>query len=131
MFGQPPLVAKVSVTQGGFPRRHETSLGVSVDLRGPCHRLLVIGQRTKNVGILDIFFLQQLFVSAAEQITKNKDARAAVISVISDLGLRGVDAGVLKNAIALESLTPVLLHINRRYESVGSGIRITGIPESE
>ena len=61
----------------------------------------------------------------------DKEARATVISVISDLGLRGVDAGVLKNAVALESLTPVLLHINRRYKSVGSGIRITGIPESE
>lgn len=61
----------------------------------------------------------------------DKDARADVISLVSDLGLRGVDAGVLRNAIALESLTPVLLHINRRYKSVGSGIRITGIPESE
>lgn len=61
----------------------------------------------------------------------DKEARASVISVISDLGLRGIDAGVLKNAIALESLTPVLLHINRRYQSVGSGIRITGIPETE
>lgn len=61
----------------------------------------------------------------------DKEARAAVIGVVSDLGLRGVDAGVLKNAVALESLTPVLLHINRRYKSVGSGIRITGIPESE
>jgi hypothetical protein len=58
-------------------------------------------------------------------------ARAQVISLISDLGLRGVDAGVLKNSIALESLTPVLLHINRHYKSVGSGIRITGIPETE
>ena len=61
----------------------------------------------------------------------DKDARATVIEVVGDLGLRGVDAGVLKNAVALESLTPVLLHINRRYKSVGSGIRITGIPESE
>lgn len=61
----------------------------------------------------------------------DKDARATVIALIGDLGLRGVDAGVLRNAIALESLTPVLLHINRRYKSVGSGIRITGIPESE
>lgn len=61
----------------------------------------------------------------------DKDARAEVIGVIGDLGLRGVDAGVLRNSIALESLTPVLLHINRRYESVGSGIRITGIPETE
>jgi NADPH-dependent F420 reductase len=59
----------------------------------------------------------------------DKEARAQVISVISDLGLRGVDAGVLKNAVALESLTPVLLHINRHYKAVGSGIRITGIPE--
>jgi NADPH-dependent F420 reductase len=61
----------------------------------------------------------------------DKEARATVIALISDLGLRGIDAGVLKNAIALESLTPVLLHINRRYNSVGSGIRITGIPETE
>jgi NADPH-dependent F420 reductase len=61
----------------------------------------------------------------------DKQARAAVIALISDLGLRGIDAGVLKNAIALESLTPVLLHINRRYKSVGSGIRITGIAETE
>ncbi len=61
----------------------------------------------------------------------DKEARTQVISVISDLGLRGIDAGVLKNAIALESLTPVLLHINRRYGALGSGIRITGIPESE
>jgi len=61
----------------------------------------------------------------------DKEARAAVISVISDLGLRSIDAGVLQNAIALESLTPVLLHINRLYEGVGCGIRITGIPETE
>jgi len=61
----------------------------------------------------------------------DKDARAAVISLVADLGLRGIDAGVLKNAIALESFTPVLLYINRRYKSVGSGIRITGIPETE
>jgi hypothetical protein len=61
----------------------------------------------------------------------DKDARASVISLVSDLGLRGVDAGVLRNAIALESLTPVLLHINRHYKSVGSGIRITGISETE
>lgn len=61
----------------------------------------------------------------------DKDARAAVIDLIGDLGLRAIDAGVLRNAIALESLTPVLLHINRCYKSVGSGIRITGIPETE
>ena len=39
--------------------------------------------------------------------------------------------GAEREPVNLESLTPVLLHINRRYKSVGSGIRITGIPETE
>ncbi len=62
----------------------------------------------------------------------DKAARETVISLIEDLrlGARGLDAGVLRNAIALEALTPVLLHMNRRYRSGGSGIRITGLPES-
>jgi hypothetical protein len=55
-------------------------------------------------------------------------AKAAVIELIADLGLRGVDAGALENAIALEALTPVLLAINKRYKIRGAGIRILGIP---
>lgn len=56
-------------------------------------------------------------------------ARTTVIALLKDLGLRGIDAGKLKNAVALESLTPVLLHINKKYKSPGAGIRITGLPE--
>jgi hypothetical protein len=58
------------------------------------------------------------------------DSRAlgTTLDLIAELGLRGIDAGPLVNAIALESLTPVLLHINKRYKSPGSGIRITGLP---
>ena len=59
---------------------------------------------------------------------KNRDV---IIGLVNDLGMRGVDVGVLRNAVALESLTPVLLHINKRYGALGAGIRITGIPESE
>jgi NADPH-dependent F420 reductase len=55
-------------------------------------------------------------------------AKAAVMELIADLGLRGVDAGALENAIALEALTPVLLSINKRYKIRGAGIRILGIP---
>jgi len=50
------------------------------------------------------------------------------IRLIQDLGLRAYDAGPLVNAIALEALTPVLLHLNKRYASPGTGLRITGIP---
>jgi len=57
------------------------------------------------------------------------DAQAlqVVLGVIEDLGTRALDAGALANAVALESLTPVLLHLNRRYKSPGAGIRFTGL----
>lgn len=59
----------------------------------------------------------------------DKEARAQVIPIIGDLGLRALDAGPLANAVALESLTPVLLHLNRHYKGRGCGLRITGLPE--
>jgi hypothetical protein len=55
-------------------------------------------------------------------------ARDAAIALVEDLGVRALDAGALRNAIALESLTPVLIHMNKRYKSSGTGIRITGLP---
>lgn len=55
------------------------------------------------------------------------DARARAMALVEDLELRAVDAGVLANAVALESLTPVLLHINRHYGLKGAGLRITGL----
>jgi NADPH-dependent F420 reductase len=57
----------------------------------------------------------------------DEPARAAVIALVTDLGLRGLDAGALANSVALESITPILLHLNKRYKSPGSGIRFTGV----
>ncbi len=57
------------------------------------------------------------------------EAKEAALTLIADLGMRGLDCGPLRNAIALESLTPVLLYLNKKYKSPGTGIRITGIPE--
>ena len=54
-------------------------------------------------------------------------ARADVIQLAAAGGMRGLDGGPLRNAIAVEALTPVLLHLNRRYKVKGAGIRITGI----
>lgn len=54
-------------------------------------------------------------------------ARDLIGPLLRDLGLTPVDAGALANAVALEALTPVLLHINRAYKVPGSGVRITGI----
>ncbi len=59
----------------------------------------------------------------------HKEARGRVVALLAEAGMRALDAGPLRNAIALESLTPVLLHLNRRYGAAGAGIRITGLPE--
>jgi hypothetical protein len=54
-------------------------------------------------------------------------AKTLVIGLIQDLGLRALDAGPLQNAVALESLTPVLLFLNKKYKGT-AGIRFTGLP---
>jgi NADPH-dependent F420 reductase len=55
------------------------------------------------------------------------DAKKAVLSLAEAAGMRGIDIGPLSNAIVSESLTPVLLGINKRYGVRGAGIRITEI----
>jgi NADPH-dependent F420 reductase len=55
-------------------------------------------------------------------------AKQVAMRLIADLGLRALDAGPLANAVALESLTPVLIHLNRTYKSQGAGIVLTNLP---
>jgi NADPH-dependent F420 reductase len=54
-------------------------------------------------------------------------AKDQVITLVKAAGMRGLDAGPLANAVAVESLTPVLLWFNKRYKIKGAGIVITGI----
>jgi len=56
-------------------------------------------------------------------------ARDAALALARDIGLRGLDAGPLANAIALESMTAVLIHLNRTYKSAGAGVVITNLGE--
>jgi NADPH-dependent F420 reductase len=54
-------------------------------------------------------------------------AKERVAELIRVLGARPVDAGSLRNAPILESITPLLIEINKRHKTKSSGIRITGI----
>ncbi len=55
------------------------------------------------------------------------EAKADVIRLVEAAGMRGIDAGALANAVAVEALTPVLIYINKTYKVKGAGIHITGI----
>jgi NADPH-dependent F420 reductase len=58
------------------------------------------------------------------------EARQVGIELANEAGLRGVDVGVLANSVVAESLTSVLISINRKYKIPDAGIRITGLPGS-
>jgi len=60
----------------------------------------------------------------------DKDAREVVVQLAKDAGMRAWHAGSLANSVASEALTSVLIFLNQRYKSPGSGIRITGLPDN-
>lgn len=54
-------------------------------------------------------------------------ARATVIALAQEMGLRGLSGGVLANAAAAEALTSILIYMNKTYQADGAGIRFTGL----
>src|SRR5690606_16521571 len=60
----------------------------------------------------------------------DKEARIQVVELVTGLGMRGVEAGMLVNSVAAEALTSVLIFMNGFYKLKGAGIRITGLPNN-
>jgi NADPH-dependent F420 reductase len=60
----------------------------------------------------------------------NREACDLAIDLARAIGLRGIYAGPIGNAVAVEALTSILVAINRRYKVPASGLRITGLGES-
>jgi hypothetical protein len=59
------------------------------------------------------------------------EARAEVIRLVQAAGMSGLHAGPLANAVAIESLTPVLISLNKHYGVKDAGIRVTGMPRED
>jgi len=56
-----------------------------------------------------------------------KAVREETLKLVRVIGMTGWDAGPLENSIVAESLTSVLLYINKQYGIKHSGIKITGV----
>jgi len=56
----------------------------------------------------------------------SKEARAEVIKLVEAAGMRGLHAGSIANAAAVEALTSVLIFINKQY-NCHAGIRVSGL----
>lgn len=119
---QPPAITQVNLPAGGAAALEAQAL------LGPEVTVVAAFQNVSAVK------LKQLGRSVDCDVLVCADApgaRTTVIELVEAAGMRGIDAGGLKNAVAAESLTPLLLHINKTYGIQGAGIRITGLDDGK
>lgn len=60
----------------------------------------------------------------------DREAREAVITMIKKTGIEAFDAGMIQNAVVVETLTAALIAINIKYKMKGAGIRLVGVPRT-
>jgi 8-hydroxy-5-deazaflavin:NADPH oxidoreductase len=115
---QPPRVREVHLPAGqAAALEAQALLGDKVRVVAALHHVSSV-----HLGDLGHALEGDVMVCADDE-----GARGVVMGLVADLGMRAIDAGALRNAIALESLTPVLLHINKRYKVEGAAIRFVGV----
>lgn len=114
---QPPKVTSVHLPQGqSAALEAQQILGADTPVVAALHHVSAVHLRDLDHTIdCDVL-----------ACSDDKAALERALTLIRDLGVRAFDAGPLRNAIALESLTPILLHMNRTLKGRSVGIRITG-----
>lgn len=117
---QPPKVRQVHLPSGGSAAiEAQAILGDGAQVAAAFHHV-------SHTHLLD---LENDLDTDVLVVADKLDFRKDIMNLVRDAGGRPINAGVLRNAIALESLTPLLIHINGAYKVPGAGIRITGLPE--
>ncbi len=60
----------------------------------------------------------------------DRETREMVIGLIKKVGIDAFDAGMIQNAVVVETMTAALIAINIRYKVRGAGIRLIGVPRN-
>jgi NADPH-dependent F420 reductase len=112
----PPRVMRVQLpAEGSAAQRAQALVGPDVKLVSAFHNVAAEKLATDEKIDCDILVF-------SDEVA----ARAQVVKLVGDLGLRGIEAGSLANSAAAEAMTSVLIFINKTYQVPGSGITITG-----
>ena len=116
---QPPNVTEAFVPPGGSAAQEAQAL------LGDGVRVVAAFQHISHTHLKDITHPIDSDVLVCGD---DDQAKEEVIALIVAAGMRGIDAGKLANAVALESFTPVLISINKRYKIKNAGLKIAGLP---
>jgi NADPH-dependent F420 reductase len=115
----PPKVSRVQLPEGGSAVANlQAKLGADV-------KVVAAFQNVSAHHLKDLHHEVDCDVLVCGDDTEACDT---VIGIVESIGLRGLYAGPVCNSAAVEALTSLLIVINRRYKSSGSGIRITNLP---
>jgi NADPH-dependent F420 reductase len=60
----------------------------------------------------------------------DRATRDMVIDLIKKVGIDAFDAGMIQNAVVVETMTAALISINIRYKIKGAGIHMIGVPRN-
>ncbi|MBN1876377.1 MAG: NADPH-dependent F420 reductase [Anaerolineae bacterium] len=114
----PPKVTQVySPPEGSASEQAQAILGSGV----------AVVAAFQNVGAYHLENLEHPVACDVLVCGDKKSAKTIAIELAEAIGSRGIDAGPLVNARAVEGLTSILIGINKRYKVPGSGIHITGM----
>jgi NADPH-dependent F420 reductase len=126
-IGETPVLCVASdlrfTDQGVLPARNEGSIAEDV-------AELVEGPVASGLQAVPAAHLSHAEPPDQDALVCGNDPRAKELALELAAGLvggRALDAGPLENARALEGMTAVILHVNRRYRAV-AGLRLTGVP---
>jgi NADPH-dependent F420 reductase len=112
----PPKVMRVQLPpEGSAARRAQKLLGPDVRVVSAFHNVAAHKLATDQDINCDVLVFGD-----------DKSARAEVVALVAQTGLRGIHGGALANSAAAEAMTSVLIFINKTYQVDGAGVLITG-----
>ena len=112
----PPKVARVQLPdEGSAGQIAQTILGEGVQVVSAFQNVAAHHLQEDNPMSCDVLVCGN-----------SPEAREQVVKLVEATGMRGLHAGSINNAAAVEAMTSLLIFINKKYKG-HSGIKITGI----
>ena len=110
----PPKVARVQLPEyGSVAKKTQELLGNEVRVVSAFQNVAAIHLNGDDALSGEIFVFGN-----------NKDAREIIIGLIEQIGMKGWHAGSIDNSVVAESMTSVLIFMNKFYNMEGAGINI-------